>query len=495
MNIALKYRPIRFKDLVGQDILVRILKNAFTLNKIPQSILLSGSSGIGKTTTARIIALYLNCSSQESIQEPCGICENCIAIKLSNHPDVIEIDAASNTSIEDVKVILGNICYAPMRSKYKIYIIDEVHMLSNSAFNALLTTLESPPSNVKFILATTEIKKIPMTIISRCYRFDLHKITIINIIERLYEIAQQETFSIERGSLELIAKHSSNSMRNALFLMNQAVLYSGDNTTISIIHIREILGLVDSSITFKLLDAILMGDIKQAILIFDTRLHLVNPIKLFEDILHTIQLICRFLIIKDIDVVIPEYEQNEIKALSIKKNLIFFARLWKVLLKGLQDIQASTCSDVAIEMILISLCYLTDLPSPEQLMKNNILTYHDQAQNINNVEKIKQQNYDFEKILQLLQENDQLYLYKELSTNLELVECNPGYLKLKAKSKIDGNFYTHLKNYLEKMFQKKWIIESEQDHLEHQISNVSDIPEIKDVLDAFQGAQVIKIQE
>lgn len=158
VNIALKHRPSSFKDLVGQDILVRVLENAFTLNKIPQSILLSGSSGVGKTTTARIIALCLNCSLGP-IFEPCGLCENCLAIKNSSHPDVIEIDAASHTSIDDIKVILGDICYSPISSKFKVYIIDEVHMLSSSAFNALLKTLEEPPSSVKFILATTEIKR------------------------------------------------------------------------------------------------------------------------------------------------------------------------------------------------------------------------------------------------------------------------------------------------------------------------------------------------
>ncbi|GFQ64848.1 hypothetical protein TNCT_601811 [Trichonephila clavata] len=216
MNIALKHRPSSFKDLVGQDILVRVLENAFILNKIPQSILLSGSSGVGKTTTARIIALCLNCSLGP-IFEPCGSCENCLAIKNSSHPDVIEIDAASHTSIDDIKVILGDICYSPISSKFKVYIIDEVHMLSSSAFNALLKTLEEPPSSVKFILATTEIKKIPITIIARCQRFDLHNIPVAKIVERLNDVAQKESYSIEKGALELIARHSGNSMRNALF--------------------------------------------------------------------------------------------------------------------------------------------------------------------------------------------------------------------------------------------------------------------------------------
>ena len=227
VNIALKYRPSNFKDLIGQETLVRILENAFILNKIPQAILLSGNSGVGKTTTARIIALCLNCSSGPTF-EPCGSCKSCLAIKDSRHPDVIEIDAASHTSIDDIKVILGDICYSPLSSKFKIYIIDEVHMLSNSAFNALLKTLEEPPSNVKFILATTEVRKIPITIIARCQRFDLHNIPTVKIVKRLTDVAQQENYSVEKGALELIAYHSGNSMRNALFLLNQGVLYGKD---------------------------------------------------------------------------------------------------------------------------------------------------------------------------------------------------------------------------------------------------------------------------
>lgn len=364
MNIALKYRPSSFKDLVGQDILVRILGNAFTLNKIPQSILLSGSSGIGKTTTARIIALCLNCSLGPTF-EPCGSCTSCLAIKNSSHPDVVEIDAASHTSVEDVRAILGDICYLPISSKFKVYIIDEVHMLSSNAFNALLKTLEEPPSSVKFILATTEIKKIPITIIARCQRFDLHNIPSAKIMERLNDIAQKENYFIEKEASELIAHHCNHSMRNALFLMNQAVLYSKDGT-ISTQSVKDILGLVDRNVIFDLLEAVLDSDLQKALLVFDNVVKTANPLNIFEDLLQTIQLICRFLITKEID---TEYEKSRVKDLSTKKSLIFFSRLWKVLLKGIQDIKVSTCNEIAAEMILISLCYLSDLPSPEQVIK------------------------------------------------------------------------------------------------------------------------------
>ncbi|MFP3016231.1 MAG: DNA polymerase III subunit gamma/tau [Wolbachia sp.] len=491
MNIALKHRPSSFKDLVGQDILVRVLENAFILNKIPQSILLSGSSGVGKTTTARIIALCLNCSLGP-IFEPCGSCENCLAIKNSSHPDVIEIDAASHTSIDDIKVILGDICYSPISSKFKVYIIDEVHMLSSSAFNALLKTLEEPPSSVKFILATTEIKKIPITIIARCQRFDLHNIPVAKIVERLNDVAQKESYSIEKGALELIARHSGNSMRNALFLMNQAVLYSKDGA-ISTKNVTDILGLVDKDIIFDLLGAILEGDLQKALSVFDKAIKTANPLSIFEGLLQTIQLICRFLITKEIDNAVTEHEKNRVKDLSIEKSLIFFSRLWKVLLKGIQDIKTSTCNDVAAEMMLISLCYLSDLPSPEQVVKK-ILSQNAQPENTHNVGNEQQQNYDFDKVLQLLRRSNQIYLYKQLCNNLQLIDCKPGYLKLKAVSKLDSNFCNDLKNYLNQVTQQEWVITVDTGYINREVSNLNYAPAVKDILDTFKGAKVVNIE-
>ncbi|WP_265021266.1 DNA polymerase III subunit gamma/tau [Wolbachia endosymbiont (group A) of Icerya purchasi] len=491
MNIALKHRPSSFKDLVGQDILVRVLENAFILNKIPQSILLSGSSGVGKTTTARIIALCLNCSLGP-IFEPCGSCENCLAIKNSSHPDVIEIDAASHTSIDDIKVILGDICYSPISSKFKVYIIDEVHMLSSSAFNALLKTLEEPPSSVKFILATTEIKKIPITIIARCQRFDLHNIPVAKIVERLNNVAQKESYSIGKGALELIARHSGNSMRNALFLMNQAVLYSKDGA-ISTKNVTDILGLVDKDIIFDLLGAILEGDLQKALSVFDKAIKTANPLSIFEGLLQTIQLVCRFLITKEIDNAVTEHEKNRIKDLSIKRSLIFFSRLWKMLLKGIQDIKTSTCNDVAAEMMLISLCYLSDLPSPEQVVKK-ILSQNTQPENTRNVRNEQQQNYDFDKVLQLLRRSNQIYLYKQLCNNLQLIDCKPGYLKLKAVSKLDSNFCNDLKNYLNQVTQQEWVITVDTGYINREVSNLNYAPAVKDILDTFKGAKVVNIE-
>ncbi|MFL3876615.1 DNA polymerase III subunit gamma/tau [Wolbachia endosymbiont of Trichogramma kaykai] len=505
MNIALKYRPSSFKDLVGQDILVRILENAFTLNKIPQSMLLSGSSGIGKTTTARIIALCLNCSLGPTF-EPCGSCTSCLAIKNSSHPDVVEIDAASHTSVEDVRAILGDICYLPISSKFKVYIIDEVHMLSSNAFNALLKTLEEPPSSVKFILATTEIKKIPITVIARCQRFDLHNIPSAKIMERLNDIAQKENYFIEKEASELIAHHCSNSMRNALFLMNQAVLYSKDGT-ISTQSVTDILGLVDRNVIFDLLEAVLDSDLQKALLVFDNVVKTANPLNIFEDLLQTIQLICRFLITKEID---TEYEKSRVKDLSAKKSLIFFSRLWKVLLKGIQDIKVSTCNEIAAEMILISLCYLSDLPSPEQVIKKILSQNVEQGNRQGRPVapsppvipvcdtgihvKNKQQNYDFDKILQLLKRSNQIYLYKQLCSNLQLIDCRFGYLRLKAVSNLNSNFCSDLKSYLNRATNREWVIIVDTSYMNEEVSSLNCAPAVKDILDTFKGAKIVNVE-
>ncbi|WFW29571.1 MAG: DNA polymerase III subunit gamma/tau [Wolbachia endosymbiont of Menacanthus eurysternus] len=493
MNLALKYRPDNFEDLIGQDVLVRILKNSFSLNKIPQSILLFGNSGVGKTTTARIIALCLNCSFGPT-SNPCGSCKNCLAIKNSNHPDVIEIDAASHTSIEDIKIILENICYSSINSKFKIYIIDEVHMLSNNAFNALLKTLEEPPHNVKFILATTEIKKIPITIIARCQKFNLHNIPSIKIVKRLNDIAKKENYLIENGVSELIARHCNSSLRNALFLMDQVVLYS-KGSTISIKNVIETLNIIDTDIVFNLLEIIVDGDLQNALLIFDKTVKSTDPLNIFEGLLQTIQLVCRYIITKEINISITDYEKDKIKNLSIKKSLIFYSRLWKVLLNGIHDIKISTCNDVAAEMILINLCYLSDLPSLEKVIKKVFIqnTQHIQK-NVCNIKSNKEQkNYNFDKILQLLQQDKQIYLYKQLCNNLQLVDCKNGYLKLKAMSQLNNDFCSKLKNYLNHVTQLKWIITIDQVCTKEMDS--SNAPIINDILNTFKGAKVINVED
>ncbi|WP_333023407.1 DNA polymerase III subunit gamma/tau [Wolbachia endosymbiont of Pentidionis agamae] len=477
MNIALKYRPVHFRDLVGQDVLARVLENAFGSNRIPQSILLFGNSGVGKTTTARIIALCLNCILGPTF-DPCGSCENCSAIKDSRHPDVIEIDAASHTSVEDIKAILGDLCYVPMSSKFKVYIIDEVQMLSSSAFNALLKTIEEPPPAVKFIFATTEIKKIPQTVIARCFRFNLHNIPISKIEKRLEHIALLEGYNFEFEGLRLIASNSNNSMRNALFLMNQVMLYSKESK-ISYMSVTTVLGLTGMDSIFKLLGSILDGDPKKTISIFNEEINKNDPLEIIKHLLKTIHLVCRFIIMKRIDDIVIACEASEVKDLSKKQSIVFFIRLWELLLKGIQDIKSSVCSKTALEMLLIKLCYLTDLPSPEEVIKKILVK-----------DKKQEVNYDFDNIKELLKRDNQIYLYSQVSNNVELIKCMPGSLRLRAISKLSDDFSEGLIGFLEKVTGQLWEVTIE---CSNQV--ISDSPEVNSILNVFKGAKVINIQK
>ncbi len=495
MNIALKYRPNTFQDLIGQGVLVQVLHNSFILDKIPQSILLAGSSGVGKTTTARIIALCLNCSLGPT-PNPCGVCSSCTAIKNSRHPDVIELDAASHTGIEDIKVILENACYLPINSGFKVYIIDEAHMLSNSAFNALLKTLEEPLSNIKFILATTEIKKIPGTVISRCQRFNLERVQASNIIEHLSNIAKKESLAFEVDALKLIARNSDGSMRNALFLLNQAMLYSSEKE-ISASIVENILSLTDRETLFDLVLSLLEGNYVQTLITFKKACKNANSTSLLEELLQTIHLLCCFSITGVKNDTITEYEMRRIIELSKKKPLTFMLRLWQVLFKGIQNVKISSCSDSFSEMVLINLCCLADLPSPTQVVKN-ILTDKNNYRDLEMLHNItKEQNekkdYNFQEILELLDQNKQISLYKQLCHSVELISCNAGCLRLKPKVLLCEGFAAKLSQCLNALTKIEWYIVID-DYVDH-VEVSQNIPSVKKVLDVFEGAKIKNISK
>lgn len=488
MNIATKYRPNTFEELVGQDVLVHVLRNSFILGKIPQSILLAGSSGIGKTTTARIIALCLNCSSGPT-SYPCGVCKNCIAIKNSSHPDVLEIDAASRTSVEDVKAILESTCYLPVNAKFKVYIIDEAHMLSNSAFNALLKTLEEPLSNVKFILATTEARKIPNTVISRCQCFNLEKVQANDMMTHLSNIAKKEDLSCEIDALKLIIRNSEGSVRNALFLLNQVALYSGKKN-ISISTVENILCLTDRKTLFDLVESLLEGDAAETLITFKKACRNANSISILEELLQIIHLLCCFLVTGLKDETATEYEMVRITKLNQKKTLNFILRLWQALFRGIQNIKMSSCSDLFAEMILINLCYLADLPSPAQVI-NNVLTNKNSYQNSQVLcSKERKEDYNFNKILTLLDQNKEVFLYNQLCNSVELVSCSMGYLKLKAKVLLQKNFVTTLKQCLDSLTQIEWHV-----MIDDCIEVFENMSPVKKVLEVFEGAKIKDIRK
>ena len=260
--LARKYRPSTFADLIGQEALVRTLSNAIASGRIAQSYMLTGIRGVGKTTSARIIAKALNCTGPDGngsmTTEPCGVCENCKAIAEDRHVDVQEIDAASNTQVDNVREIIQSARYNPVSARFKIYIIDEVHMLSKSAFNALLKLLEEPPERVKFIFATTEIRKVPLTILSRCQRFDLRRVDAAEIADFFQKIAIKEQVEISPEALQIIAKCADGSVRDGLSLLDQAIAHSGEKVDADMV--RSMLGLANRTVLFALFEALMKGD-------------------------------------------------------------------------------------------------------------------------------------------------------------------------------------------------------------------------------------------
>ena len=260
--LARKYRPATFATLIGQEALVRTLSNAFQAGRIAHAYMLAGVRGVGKTTTARIIARALNCIGPDGsggvTVNPCGVCEHCVAIIEDRHLDVIEMDAASHTGVDNIRELLDGVPYRPALARYKVYIIDEVHMLSEKAFNALLKTLEEPPEHVKFVFATTEIRKVPVTVLSRCQRFDLRRVEAAALMIHLRQIAREEQVSVTPEALQLLARAADGSVRDALSLLDQAIAHGAE--VVDEASVREMLGLVDRSLCFDILDAVMRGD-------------------------------------------------------------------------------------------------------------------------------------------------------------------------------------------------------------------------------------------
>ena len=369
--LARKYRPQKFGDLVGQEILVRTLTNSINQNRIAHAYLLTGVRGIGKTTTARLIAMSLNCESRKNTTcEPCGDCSSCISVREDRNLDVIEMDAASKTGVDDIREIIDNVKYKPLSSKYKIFIIDEVHMLSKNAFNALLKTLEEPPSHVKFIFATTEAKKIPITIISRCQRFDLHRIDKVKLTKLLLFVADKEKIIINSNAIALLVRSADGSMRDGLSLLDQAIVNETEN--INADSIIKMLGLADRGNIFDLMEAIFQGNIVSALEIYN-RVYKsgADIVMIFDEMLNVVHFITQIKIspaLKD-DINIPELERIRGLEISEKISMQSLGMIWQVLFKGFEELQTGYHLFQHGEMILIRLIYLYNGPSPDDLIK------------------------------------------------------------------------------------------------------------------------------
>lgn len=373
--LARKYRPQNFSEVIGQEVLVRTLTNSIKNNKVHHAYILTGIRGVGKTTTARIIAKTLNCldESRSKNADACGICTNCVAIANSRHQDVIEIDAASRTGVDDIREIIDSIAYAPVMSRYKIFIIDEVHMLSNSAFNALLKTLEEPPSHVKFVFATTEIKKVPITILSRCQRFDLRRLDDDELSVHLKNILTKEGFKFDQQAISLIASHSDGSVRDSLSLADQALSANNHENFLSSDVVIRMMGLNDQSKIIDLFISLVNSDFKSCIKKFEEiYLYSSDISQILNELLSLTHIVSKSIIIEDNEF-LKNFDSNskdklnkQIKESDISK----LTQIWQMLNKGIQEINFSISSKKSFEMLLLRICYLESLIDLKQIISN-----------------------------------------------------------------------------------------------------------------------------
>ncbi len=374
--LARKYRPTNFTDLIGQDTMVRTLRNAFAAGRVAHAFMLTGVRGVGKTTTARIIARALNCIGADGqggpTTEPCGICPNCVAILADRHPDVTEMDAASNNGIEDVREIIEAVRFRPMQARTRVFILDEVHMLSKPAFNALLKTLEEPPAHVKFIFATTEIRKVPVTVLSRCQRFDLRRISVSELSAHYGRIAHREGVAIEPEALALIARAADGSARDGLSLLDQAIAQSAPGEPIAAQAVIDMLGLADRGAVFDLFESVMAGRPAAALAITDqAHARGADLGEMLSDVLELVHTITRLKVVPELrhSSELPEAERTRGAALADQLTMSALGRAWQMLLKGITEVEQSADRRAAAEMVLIRLCHVADLPPPADLVR------------------------------------------------------------------------------------------------------------------------------
>ena len=501
--LARKYRPQNFEDLMGQEIMVQTLKNAFKTNRIAHAYILTGVRGIGKTTTARLLARSLNYET-ETINEPnidmLELGKHCLEIMESRHIDVIEMDAASRTGIADIREIIDSVNYSPSSARYKIYIIDEVHMLSKAAFNGLLKTLEEPPPHVKFIFATTEVQKIPLTILSRCQRFDLKRFDHDMIKLLINKVCEKEMVSIEDPIIDLIAKASGGSARDSLSLLDQAMALSNDDY-ISEEKIRQMLGLSDQSRIIDLYEFISNTEIEKALLEVKDQVDIgIDPVNLIESLGDLIHELTRLKVTdsKDDNLSLGPEGFNRIKLLKDKTSVKHLSRYWQMILKASSEIKNFSKPLAALEMAIIRMSYISDLPTPDEIIKKieegNAESSEKKSLNseINNSikiiptvsvkpvqqEKIIEENNQvdpksFEDIIELVRLNKNIRLQYDLENNVSLVSFEKGKIELNILNNDEKILFT-LSNKLQEWTNEKWLIVSSSAKGQKTIKEVRD---------------------
>ena len=532
--LARKYRPLNFKRLIGQQTLIRTLSGSIERSRLAHAYMLTGVRGVGKTTTARIIAKVFNCLDPEKIPEisinPCGKCECCLGIASGNHIDVLEMDAASHTGVDNIRDLIDGVGYKPVTSKYRIYIIDEVHMLSKGAFNALLKTLEEPPDHVKFILATTEIRKVPITVLSRCQRFDLQRVLSDQLIEYLNWICNQEGIKCSNEALQIIVRVSGGSVRDALSLLDQSASISGDN--IKSENISYMLGLPNRLSSIEILNNVLNGEIAEALVMYDNIInHGSNSETMVCDMLDILHLSTRLLVggEKNENVLlfaVPESEKNGIKKIS-KFSLPDLTRAWQILLKGLEEIRSAPNADEAGSMILIRLSYASSLPDPASLVKKINLSFKSQENKVepnvgnqvseknqqsdfmieNDIEKQEKEPEDYEEMVKLFKIKGELLIHAKLISCVHLVSFEKGKIDIRIIGNADKGLAKEVSGNLTKWTGIDWVVNSVQEEGEEtldqkmeredkeRITMTKSTPEMEKVLKAFPNADLKSVKD
>lgn len=523
--LARKYRPQTMSELVGQELLVKTLTQAIEANRLPHAFVLHGIRGVGKTTTARILAKALNCQGADGqggpTANPCGVCTSCIAVTEDRHLDVIEMDAASRTGVDDIREVTESARYKAVNGRYKIFIIDEVHMLSKSAFNALLKTLEEPPPHVKFIFATTELKKIPETVLSRCMKFDLARITPAILFDYFKVICAKEQATIEDEALALLVRAADGSARDGLSLLDQAISLSQAQVTTAIV--RDMLGVVDRGRMFVLLNLLMEGKIAEVITeVRDLYARGSEPSVLLHDLLDLIYWVTSLKINPALakDNTWPESDRREGADLAGKISMPILMRAWQVLSKGYEEVTRSPLPNQAVEMVLIRLAYLSDLPSAEDLLKLTsgsgssgggmstprvasamtsapVRPATVQASPSSETPKLKPES--FQDVLKIVAQSREPLLYSSLMQDVHLVSFEVGKIVMRLGMKASTNLKTQLETLLHQQTGETWtveivaeggaatVVEQNRQHVQKMEQAALDHPIIQEMMAQFPG--------
>ncbi|MSP51715.1 MAG: DNA polymerase III subunit gamma/tau [Alphaproteobacteria bacterium] len=552
--LARKYRPTTFAGLVGQDVLVRTLTNAIQSGRVAHAFVLTGVRGVGKTTTARIIARALNCVGRDGkggpTADPCGVCEHCAAITEDRHLDVLEMDAASRTGVADIRELIDGVRYAPVSARNKIYIIDEVHMLSPQAFNALLKTLEEPPPHVVFVFATTEARKIPITVLSRCQRFDLRRLDTDTMIGHLAAIAAKENVTIEANALKLIARAAEGSVRDGLSLLDQAMALGA--ATVTEAAAGEMLGLADRGKVLDLLDSTLAGDTKASLTAFRGMTSAgADPLVIVQDLLELVHWLTRLKVVPDAgeDLAVPEAMRTQGARMATALGMAALARAWQILLKGLNEARVAPSAETAVEMLLVRLAYIAELPTPADLVRQlgdrgetenktpreapartaappprassssfSVPTAHasgdkalDQCRHVDPVPSAlplpSAVLRTFEDLVTLADEKREARIVSVLLDRVHLVKFEDGYLEFRLDAGVPPDFVGGLKGKLDTWTGRRWVVTvssdegaptlREQRALRSRVMRdaVMDHPLVTATLTAFPGAEIRQVRD